>query len=46
MNCAFSFVANEADPEFFRKSRGRTGTFVATALFLHRGPVRRSGFAQ
>jgi hypothetical protein len=39
MNCAFSFVANEADPKFFRKSRGHSGTFVATAPFLHRARV-------
>jgi hypothetical protein len=39
MNCAFSFVANEADPNYFRKSRGHSGTFIATALFLHRARV-------
>jgi hypothetical protein len=31
--------ANEADPKFFRKSRGHSGTFLATAPFLHRARV-------
>jgi hypothetical protein len=39
VNCAFSFVANQADPELFRGTAARTGTFIATAVFLHRARV-------
>jgi hypothetical protein len=35
VNCAFSFAANEADPDYFRGADARSGTFVAGAAFLH-----------
>jgi hypothetical protein len=39
VNCAFSFVANQADQELFSRAADNSGTFVATALFLHRARV-------
>jgi hypothetical protein len=39
VNCAFSFAANQADPELFARAAGHSGTFIAAAVFLHRARV-------
>jgi hypothetical protein len=39
VNCAFSFAANEADPDLFSRTAVRSGTFIAAAAFLHRARV-------
>jgi hypothetical protein len=39
VNCAFSFIANEADRELFSQAAWSQGTFIATAVFLHRARV-------
>jgi hypothetical protein len=39
VNCAFSFVANQPIQNYFRGTAACTGTFIATAVFLHRARV-------
>jgi hypothetical protein len=39
VNCAFSFVANEADQDLFLRAAPRSETFVAAATFLRRARV-------
>jgi hypothetical protein len=36
VNCAFSFAANEADPELFLRAAACSGKFVVVAAFPRR----------